>query len=188
MKKVLVLLLIQILFYGTACYGAVPDDIYVRKDVFEVYMRNLGDKLDMILEGQKAQRKDINNLSERMSGLEGSITRLDARIDGLDKRIEGFDKRIDALDKRIDGLDKRIDGLDKRIDGVDKRVECVDKRIDDLRNGIYLWLVAIGLFLSWPKAQKMLQSFGKSTPSITLEDVRRLIEENNMKLSGKAQV
>lgn len=160
MKKVLVLLLIQILFYGTACYGAVSDDIYVRKDVFEVYMRNLGDKLDMILEGQKALRQDINVLSERVSVL---------------------DRRVDRLEARMDGLDKRIDGLDKRIDGV-------DKRIDDLRNGIYLWLVAIGLFLSWPKAQKMLQSFGKSTPSITLEDVRRLIEENNMKLSGKAQV
>ncbi|MBQ3457394.1 MAG: hypothetical protein IJG30_00385 [Synergistaceae bacterium] len=167
MKKVLVLLLIQILFYGTACYGAVSDDIYVRKDVFEVYMRNLGDKLDMILEGQKALRQDINVLSERVSVL---------------------DRRVDRLEARMNGLDKRIDGLDKRIDGVDKRVESVDKRIDDLRNGIYLWLVAIGLFLSWPKAQKMLQSFGKSTPSITLEDVRRLIEENNMKLSGKAQV
>ena len=174
MKKVLLLLLIQILFYGTACYGAVSDDIYVRKDVFEVYMRNLGDKLDMILEGQKALRQDINVLSERVSVLDRRVDRLEARMDGLDKRI--------------DGLDKRIDGLDKRIDGVDKRIESVDKRIDDLRNGIYLWLVAIGLFLSWPKAQKMLQSFGKSTPSITLEDVRRLIEENNMKLSGKAQV
>ncbi|MBQ3763644.1 MAG: hypothetical protein II869_01600 [Synergistaceae bacterium] len=105
MKKVLVLLLIQILFYGTACYGAVSDDIYVRKDVFEVYMRNLGDKLDMILEGQKALRQDINVLSERVSVL---------------------DRRVDRLEARMDGLDKRIDGLDKRIDGVDKRVESVD--------------------------------------------------------------
>ncbi len=89
---------------------------------------------------------------------------------------------------RVDGLDKRIDGLDKRIDGLDKRIDSLDKRIDDLRNGIYLWLVAIGLIVAWPKAREMFRKWGKSAPSITLEDVRRLIEENNMKLKGSPQV
>ena len=50
--------------------------------------------------------------------------------------------------------------------------------------------MAIGLFftvLAWPKMQERLKTLGKSTPSITLEDVKRLIEENNVKVLGKAQ-
>ena len=152
MKKVCVLLLVQLLVFGTASYGAVSDDVYVRKDVFEVYMQSINAKLDMIIEEQKAQRKDINDLTKAVSVMS-----------------ERVDRNFETLSGRIDSLDKRI---------------------DDLRNGIYLWLVAIGLvvaIIAWPKVQDKLPKWGKATPSITLDDVRRLIEENNVKVLGKAQ-
>ena len=142
--------------FGTVSYGAVSDDVYVRKDVFEVYMQSILQRLDKIDDG-------LNNLNQ-------TVANLSARVEGLDKRI--------------DGLDKRIDGLDKRIDG---NYVALSSRIDDLRNGIYLWLVAIGLFVSWPKVKESAQKWVKPTPSITLEDVRRLIEENNAKIAGKPQ-
>ena len=157
MKKICVLLLAQLLMIGTASYGATSDDVYVRRDVFEVHMQSINAKLDMIIEEQKAQRRDINELSN-------NVTRLSERIDGVNASLSG----------RIDGLDKRMDSLDKRI--------------DDLRNGIYLWLVAVGVVIAWPKVSEKFQNWRKSQPSITLEDVRRLIEENNARMSGKAQV
>ncbi|MBQ6982832.1 MAG: hypothetical protein IJQ15_10460 [Synergistaceae bacterium] len=163
MKKVYVLVSIQLLMFGTVSYGAVSDDVYVRKDVFEVYMQSILQRLDKIDDG-------LNNLNQTVANLSA--------------RVEGLDKRIDGLDKRMDGLDKRIDGLDKRIDG---NYVALSSRIDDLRNGIYLWLVAIGLFVSWPKVKESAQKWVKPTPSITLEDVRRLIEENNAKIAGKPQ-
>ena len=135
-----------------ASYGAVSDDmsVYVRKDVFEVYMQNINAKFDMIMEELKEQKRMIADLSDRVANLSG----------------------------RVDGLDKRMDSLDKRI--------------DDLRNGIYLWLVAIGLVVSWPKLKETVRKWANSTPSITLEDVKqlidqRLIEENNARMSGKVQ-
>ncbi len=130
-----------------ASYGAVSDDmsVYVRKDVFEVYMQNINAKFDMIMEELKEQKRMIADLSDRVANLSG----------------------------RVDGLDKRMDSLDKRI--------------DDLRNGIYLWLVAIGLVVSWPKLKETVRKWANSTPSITLEDVKRLIEENNARTSGKVQ-
>ncbi len=170
MKKVYVLVLIQLLVFGIVSYGAVSDDVYVRKDVFEVYMQNILQRLDKIDDG-------LNNLNQ-------TVANLSARVEGLDKRIDGLDKRIDGLDKRIDGLDKRMDRLDKRIDG---NYVALSSRIDDLRNGIYLWLVAIGLFASWPKVKESAQKWVKPNSSITLEDVKRLIEENNAKIAGKAQ-
>lgn len=159
MKKVYVLVMIQVLAFGTACYGAVSDDLYVRRDVFEVYMQNINANMERILQ----------------------------RLDRIDEGLNALSQTVANLSARVDGLDKRIDGLDKRIDGLDKRIDSVDKRIDDLRNGIYLWLVAIGLFVSWPKVKESAQKWVKPAPSITLEDVKRLIEENNARMSGKAQ-
>ena len=153
MTKICVALMMLILT-GTASFGAVSDDVYLRKDVFDAKM-------------------------------EAMFNRLHGDIQILSEKIDGLDKRIDGLDKRIDGLDKRIDGVDKRIDGVNVSLSA---RIDDLRNGIYLGLVALGLFISWPRAKETLQKLGKSTPSITLEDVKRLIEEHDAELRKSLQV
>ena len=152
MRKFVIVMLMLLLMTAGASYGAVSEDmsVYVRKDVFEVYMQNINAKFDMIMEELKEQKRMIADLSDRVANLSG----------------------------RVDGLDKRMDSLDKRI--------------DDLRNGIYLWLVAIGLVVSWPKLKETVRKWANSTPSITLEDVKqlidqRLIEENNARMSGKVQ-
>ena len=147
LRKFVIVMLMLLLMTAGASYGAVSDDmsVYVRKDVFEVYMQNINAKFDMIMEELKEQKRMIADLSDRVANLSG----------------------------RVDGLDKRMDSLDKRI--------------DDLRNGIYLWLVAIGLvvtILAWPKVQDMFWKLGKSSPSLTLEDVERLIDA---RMAGKAQ-
>ena len=145
MRRVIALIVLSLLT-GTASYGAVSEDVYVRKDVFEVYMQNINANQERILQ------------------------------------------RLDKLDDGIHALNQTVANLSGRVDGLDKRIDSLDKRIDDLRNGIYLWLVAIGLIVAWPKAREMFRKWGTSAPSITLEDVRRLIEENNMKLKGSPQV
>ena len=145
MRRVIAVIVLSLLT-GTASYGAVSEDVYVRKDVFEVYMQNINANQERILQ------------------------------------------RLDKLDDGIHALNQTVANLSGRVDGLDKRIDSLDKRIDDLRNGIYLWLVAIGLIVAWPKAREMFRKWGTSAPSITLEDVRRLIEENNVKLRGNPQV
>ena len=157
------MILLMMMITSSACFGAASDDVYLRKDVFEVYMQNLNANMERIL-----QRLD--RIDENLSTLNQTVANLSGRMDGLEKRMDSLEKRVDGNFAALSG---RIDGLDKRI--------------DDVRNGLYLWLVAIGLVVSWPKAKEAIQKFGKSTPSITLEDVRRLIEENNARTAGKAQ-
>ena len=122
-------------------------------------------------------RKDVFDAK-----MEAMFNRLHAEIGEVRGDIKALSERIDGVNASLSG---RIDGLNASLSG---RIDGLDKRIDDLRNGIYLWLVAIGLFVSWPKLKELVQKWGKSTPSITLEDVRRLIEENNARTAGKAQV
>ena len=149
MKKICVLLLVQLLVIGTASYGAVSDDIYVRKDVFDAKMEAL-----------------FNRLHADIGEVRGDIKALSERIDGVNASLSG-----------------RIDGVNTSLSG---RIDSLDKRIDDLRNGIYLWLAAVGIVIAWPKLSEKFQNWRKSQPSVTLEDVRRLIEENNAIMSGKA--
>ena len=191
MRRVIAVIVL-ILLTGTASYGAVSDDVYVRKDVFEVYMQNINSKFDIIMEELKAQRKDINDLTKAVSGLSERVTGLSERIDGVNSSSsERIDSVKATLSGRIDAvnssLSARIDGLNAGLSG---KIDGVDKRVDDLRNGLYLWLVAIGLvitIIAWPKVQEMLKKWRNAAPSITLEDVRRLIEENNAILERKFQ-
>ena len=159
MKKIIILIIL-LLMISSESFGAVSDDVYVRKDVFDVHMQSINAKLDMMLEEMKAQRQDINDLKKTVSVMS-----------------ERIDRNFDILSARIDGLDKRIDGVNISL----------STRIDDLRNGLYLWLVAIGLvvtILAWPKVQDMFWKLGKSSPSLTLEDVERLIDA---RMAGKAR-
>ena len=163
MKKVCVSVLMLLLAFGTGCYGAVSEDtsVYVRKDVFEVYMQNINANMERILH-------KIDSLEEKMN-----------------QRIDNLNQRIDNLDAKVNNVSDGLSNLSGRFDG---RIDELDKRIDDLRNGIYLWLVAISLVISWPKVQDILQKLGKPSPSFTLEDVKRLIEENNAELKKSLQV
>ena len=196
MKKLIVLLLVQLLVFGTACYGAVSEDIYVRKDVFEAKMEAF------------------------MTEIRGEFQVMNAKIDALSRRVDdnyhSLEKRIDDLEKRTDdkfiNLEKRIDDLEKRTDdkfinmekrmndnysNLEKRMDnnyySLDARISDLRNGLYLGLVLFGTAVGLPffnkwREEKQKEKEEQRRPSITLEDVMRLIEENNMKLSGKPQL
>ena len=145
MKKV-VMLLILLLVLVTESYGAVSDDVYVRKDVFEVYMQNINANMERVLQ------------------------------------------RLDKIDDGLNALNQTVANLSGRVDGIDKRIDSLNTRIDDLRNGIYLWLAAVGIVIAWPKLVEKIQNWRKSQPSVTLDDVRRLIEEHDAKLAGKPQV
>lgn len=62
----------------------------------------------------------------------------------------------------------------------------------DLRNDIYLGLVILGIIIALLMVQKLLQAHvdrrETTKPSVTLEDVMRLIEENNALLEKKFHV
>ena len=164
--KIIITISMLLLMIGNASYGAVSEDmsVYLRKDVYDANMQGMNAKLDMILEQMKLQREEMKDVREELK----------------------------AQRKDINELAKSVSVLSTRVDGIDKRMDSLDKRIDDLRNGIYLWLVAIGLLIAWPKLYEKFQNWGKSKPSITLEDVKRLIEEqlekNNAELRKSIQL
>ena len=195
MIKMSVLLLVQLLAFGTASYGAVSDDVYVRKDVFEAKMEAFMTEIRGEFQVMNAK---IDALSRRVDDNYHSIGN---RMNDLEKRMD--DKFI-SLEKRIDDLEKRTDdkfiNMEKQIDdkysNLEKRMDnnyySLDARISDLRNGLYLGLVLFGTAVGLPffnkwREEKQKEKEEQRRPLITLEDVMRLIEENNAKVLGKFQ-
>lgn len=104
----------------------------------------------------------------------------DARMDSFMKEMRGefhvMNTKLEALSRRVDD---NAQNLAERIDGSNHSLES---RIDDLRNDIYLGLVILGIVVGVPSVQKWYERLKASRPSVTIEDVKRLIEENNAEL------
>ena len=151
MRKIIITTLLLMLI-ANSCYGAVSEDIYVRKDVFDAKM-----------EAFMAEIRLMNEQSRNeMRSMEASIN-----------------TRIDKLETRIDRLDTRIDMLDMKIDGVEKRMSSLEIMI-------YWILGTLSVAFAVLALAPYLKEIRK--PSITLNDVRRLIEENNTLLEKKFQM
>ena len=160
MIKKIISMLLLLMITSSACYGAVSDDVYLRKDVFDAKMEAMNAKLDMLLEQMK-------NLQEEQKAMRKDLSELTTAVSVMSERI---DRNFDTLSARIDGLDKRMDYQ---------------------QNYLYLLLVILGIIVALPTVQKMLQGRedrkNSRKESITLEDVMRLIEQNNARMAGKIQ-
>ena len=175
MKKV-ILSLIMMLIMVSGSNGAVSEDmsVYVRKDIYEVHMQSMNEKLDMILQ---------------------KLDKLDSKVDRNTQAISALSERVTALSTRVDGLEAT---LTAKIEGTNRRIDGLEARMGDLRNNIYLGWVILGILISLPIFQKMFQGREKKKEreetkenqrrTITLEDVKRLIEENNLKLRNSMKV
>ena len=205
MRKILSAMML-ILIFSSVSYAAVSEDIYVRKDVFDAEMRNINTKLDNILEELKYQRRELNEVKQGQIELTKTVAVLSERVDRnfetLSSRMDSMEKtmseKFEAIEKnfseKISSLEKsfseKISSVEKnfsvRIDDLQHAMavqyRSLDDRINDLRNGLYLWLVVIGLILGYEPAKKFFQHLQErkakqSAPSITIEDVKRLIAE-----------
>ena len=163
MKNLLLALFITI-STATSAFGSVSEDInvYVRKDVYEAHQQSINSKLNMILEQMKVQREEQK---EQINELRGEMKELREELKAQRKDINELARVVSVLSTRIDGLDARM---------------------GDQQNYIYLVLVILGIIVALPTVQKMLQARTDRSWA-TLEDVMRLIEENNSKTSGKVQ-
>ena len=87
--------------------------------------------------------------------------------------------RKDVFDAKMDEFMKEIRG---EFQVVNTKIDALSRRIDDK----YLLMVVLGIIISLPIVQKMLQSREERRAShghtVTLEDVKRLIAENNAEL------
>ena len=168
LKKLLLAVLMMCLL-SSVSFAEVSEDknVYVRQDVFDAKMEALFLRLDA-----------------KMDNLGGEIKALSEKIDGVNKSLS---EKIDGVNK---SLSEKIDGVNNTLSG---RIDGLDSRISDLRNGFYLVSVLFGILLGLPYYNKWQEERKEAkrqafTPSFTLEDIKKLIEENNVRMGLKPQI
>ncbi len=176
MKKFFLAFMILIAL-SSGAFAAENDDTYVRKDLFEAYMKNIDSKLDTILREQSLMREEQKNLRDEQKSMREDIKNIDTRLTKLETQVEGISV---ALSNRIDGVSV---ALSNRIEGVfvalSNRIEGVEKRFDDLRGDINIGIALIGLvaiFLGLPVIQRLWEKRKEAKQQyLKPEEIEKLI-------------
>ena len=104
------------------------------------------------------------------------------RRDVFEAKLRNITANQERILQKLDNLEGDMSNLFWQLDGLDKRMDGFDKRMDDLRSDMYM---CVGLLLlAMIVFSSTAQSHKNNMPSITLEDVERLIDK---KLSGNIQ-
>ena len=190
-----------VLLMCNVCWGAVSEDmsVYLRKDVFEA-------RMDAFMKEMRGEFQVMNAKLEALSQrMDDNYRNLEQKIDdnrrNLEQKIDDNRRNLEQkIDSNYHNLEQKIDDnrrtLEQKIDSnyhnleqrIDNNYHSLDTRISDVRNDVYLGLVILGIIVSLPIVQKMLSSMEVKRQMITLEDVKRLIEENNAELRKSLQV
>ena len=111
---------------------------------------------------QDVYNSDMRNINDKLNSI---LEELRAQREELKAQSEAINK----LNNSVSILSERTNGNYKNLDG----------RINDLRQDIYLGLVILGLLAGFPAAKEFFkwreETREARKPSITLEDVERLI-------------
>ena len=113
----------------------------------------------------------------RKDVFEAHMRRIDDKLDMILEAQKEMQEELKSQRRDLNELARAISILSTRVDGL-------EARMGDLRNDIYLGLVILGIVVGLPAVQKMLQNRASNQPSITLEDVRRLIQEELRKTAS----
>ena len=113
----------------------------------------------------------------RKDVFEAHMRRIEDKLDMILEAQKEMQEELKSQRRDLNELARAISILSTRVDGL-------EARMGDLRNDIYLGLVILGIVVGLPAVQKMLQNRASHQPSITLEDVRRLIQEELRKTAS----
>ena len=156
MKKIFAMLIL-ILLMSSVTYGAETEDIYVRKDVFEARMDRMEALIEKAVMEMKAENEKFRN------EIRGEIS---VFKDEIGTKLQNVLDEINNLKTEIRVLEIRVSELDHRISIIET---------------IVYWIFAIvSVMLASLALTPIVKEFRR--PQITLEDVKKLIEENNARL------
>ena len=119
-------------------------------------------------------------ISDLRSEIKAEIAEIKAELKTQKNDIASLTQTVATLAEQVRGLNN----------GLAQHIRESENRITDIRNDIYLGLVVLGVIFSLPAIKDFFNNRDEkkaaSSQTITLEDVKRLIEE--AKLGSKSSV
>ena len=199
MKKIFVSLALIALICLSPGLSFGAESEYVRKDVFEAYMQSINTKFDRILSEISGIKTEMANMKRDNANLRTEVKseianlRGELKADIVELKAELKDQRaeITAIRKDLNSLTQTVATLAEQVRGLNnslaQHIRESENRITDIRNDIYLGLVVLGVIFSIPNIKEFFNNREvkkAKSQTITLEDVKRLIDE--AKLGSKS--
>ena len=109
------------------------------------------------------------------------------RQDVFDAKMEAFMSEIKLMNEQVlNRVHEEIVEIKTDMRVLNSRMDGLEKRMSSLETMIYWVLATLGVAFAALAVSPYLNNLRK--PSLTLEDVKRLIEENNLRLNSRLQV
>ena len=151
MRKLFIVFAWLLILSGVS-FGAVSDDVYVRQDVFSARMDAFMSEIRLMNQELRSEMKELH--SEVKQDIQNLRQEVKQEIQEIRQEVK------------------------RDIQAVNARIDVTNARLDDLYTTVYWGLAIIGIFVALiafaPVLMTMYQNLRK--PSITLEEVERLIE------------
>ncbi|MBQ6115172.1 MAG: hypothetical protein IJL11_07330 [Synergistaceae bacterium] len=101
--------------------------------------------------------------------------------EGVYLRQDVFEAKMDAFMAEIRLMNEQLRSeLNSRIDATNARIDVTNARLDELKTAVYWGIGLLGLLITLaaaaPYIVKVLQSINIPKPTLTIEDVERLID------------
>ena len=101
--------------------------------------------------------------------------------EGVYLRQDVFEAKMDAFIAEIRLMNEQLRSeLNSRIDATNARIDVTNARLDELKTAVYWGIALLGILITLaavaPYLVKVLQSINIPKPTLTLEDVERLID------------
>ena len=101
--------------------------------------------------------------------------------EGVYLRQDVFEAEMDAFIAEIRLMNEQLRSeLNSRIDATNARIDVTNARLDELKTAVYWGIALLGILITLaavaPYLVKVLQSINIPKPTLTLEDVERLID------------
>lgn len=73
-------------------------------DALRAQVETQGNAIDAVVKSHEAQARQLNVLSDGITGLNSRMDKFDARMDRFESRMDGIDSRMDGFDSKLDGI------------------------------------------------------------------------------------
>ncbi len=108
----------------------------MEKEHIEIVLEDMQSKFELVLEGQAALHKKIDDHQaenqEKFDMIAYMIESLQKKNGDFEKRFDSVDQRFDAIDQKHRSFEERFDAIDQKHRSFEEHFDAIDQRFDTL--------------------------------------------------------
>ena len=106
------------------------------KNVIRITAKNTDPTVWGLKHLELATQQDIDNISERINGLEEEISSVSSKADELETRVDGIDQSIEDINNDIQGIHEDLTDVHTDLTGVHQEITGINEDLENVHQDI----------------------------------------------------